>query len=349
MQTTSSVQKADAIRRIRSMVVTAQGDENEKPERILLDWNSKSPAQMLAEYQKYMSTYSTLCIDPAGDMVRLYDGEWSIWSGFPGTGKTTLIRQNICHWLKSDPKSVGFVATLEQDPEHYIIELAGVAAGVEIPNEAQLTKFLDLYGNRLKVWGMVGMAEHKKILATIRTLADTIGLKFAVIDSLMAMDVPANDNEEQRHFVNLLSATARAKRVHLHLVAHPRKPLAPDQEPNTWDVAGSSDLGRMAFNVFFIRRGPELTGSTTITNMLLHVLKQRVRGRIGEIEGFFNREQRQFHLDPNATRPTEYLSADQYLPDGMNDEIPAHIMNPSAFRVERAPVGQATEKETWEW
>src|SRR5262249_18005119 len=139
------IKNHEAASRIRSMIVGPSGDATAEPEKILLDWNRKSPKQMLAEYHEYLRNYSTFVLDPKGDMIRLYRGEWSLVSGFPGTGKTSFICQNLCHWLKSDPKAVGFAAILESDPERFVIKTAAVAAGVDVPNEAQLTSFLDTY------------------------------------------------------------------------------------------------------------------------------------------------------------------------------------------------------------
>jgi hypothetical protein len=336
-------------RKVGRMLITEESPgADDTPEKILMDFAEMSGPQVLAEYIKYMDTFDTLPIDPAGDMVRIYGGEWSIWSGFPGTGKTTFLRQMALHFLSQLQQGESiFIATLEQDPSWYIVEMAATAAGVEIPTEENMTAFLDKYGDQLKIWGIIGIAEHKKIFATIRDLADKHGCKHAIIDSLMALDIDSTDNEAQRQFANLVSATARAKGVHIHLVAHPRKPLAPDQAPNTWDIAGASDLGRLAFNVFFVRRGPEVVGFPDIGNMLFHVLKQRTRGTIGERTGYFYRRQRQFHIDQYAVHPTRYLPDDQYESEGMSEEIPEPLTRAAAsFRVDREESPE--RKAPWE-
>jgi hypothetical protein len=328
--------KADLIARARKTanvyVTTVSKGENDTPERILYDAGSQTAAEMLAAYKLKMDTFDTIPLDIEGDIVRLYRGEWTIISGYTGTGKTTWLRQTICHLLKAG-KNV-FVATLEQAPEHYIIELAATAAGVEMPSEKQLQAFLDLYGAQLKLWGMIGVAEHKKILATVRDLA-AAGLDYAVIDSLMMLDVDSDDFEAQRKFAALLSATVQAKNVHVILVAHPKKPMSADQEPAVQDVAGSGHLGNLTYNVHFIRRGPENPGQPNITPMELHCLKQRTRSRLGVIVGCFYADQRQFHLDAYAQQPTFYLPADCYPATGLSETIPEHIVNPAAFKVDK--------------
>lgn len=337
-----SAGKADLIAKARKTasiyITTESKGTNDTPERILYDAGSQTAAEMLAAYKLKMDNFDTLPLDIEGEIVRLYRGEWTIISGYTGTGKTTWLRQVICHLLKAG-KNV-FVATLEQSPEHYIIELAATAAGGEMPTEKQLQSFLDAYGSQLKLWGLIGVAEHKKILATVRDLAEA-GLDYAVIDSLMMLDIDSDDFEAQRKFAALMSATVQAKNVHIMLVAHPKKPMSADQEPTVQDVAGSGHLGNLAYNAHFIRRGPEAPGQPNITPMELHCLKQRTRSRLGVIVGCFYADQRQFHLDAYAQQPTFYLPADQYPASGLTEEIPEHLINRNAFTVDRDEVVKA--------
>ena len=335
-KTQESLEKADALARIRksAMFVTEESKgANETPEKILYDASAKTPGEMLATYAAKYAKYATMPLDVDGEKVRFYRGQWSIFSGYTGTGKTTHLRQMVCHWLRAG--ETVFVATLESDPEDYVIEVACTAAGVEMVNEAQLTAFLAQYGDKLKVWGVIGIAEHKKILATIRDLADK-GVTYAIIDSLMVLDVDTGDFEAQRQFAALLNATVLAKQIHIVLVAHPKKPMSADQEPSTNDVSGSAQLGNLCWNMFFIRRG-EQGPDNGITAMILIVLKQRKRGWVGELLGCYYREHNQFHLDASATGPVRYLYAEGVYPaTGLTEDIPAHLMNRNSFRVDRA-------------
>ena len=326
--------KADLIARARStaaIYVTKESKGADDSPKTIYDAGERSAADMLKAYLLKMDNFDTLPLDPDGQIVRLYRGEWTIVSGYTGTGKTTWLRQAVCHLLKAG-KNV-FVATLEASPEHYLIELAATAAGVDVPSEAQLQCFLDTYGAQIKLWGLIGVAEHKKILATVRELAPA-GLDYAVIDSLMMLDVDSDDFEAQRKFAALLSATVQTSNVHVILVAHPKKPIDADRDPSVQDVAGSGHLGNLSYNVHFIRKGPEQP-DTDITQMELHSLKNRTFGKLGTIVGCFFRSQRQFHLNAEAQQPTFYLPANMYPAIGLNESVPEHIMNPQAFKVDR--------------
>ena len=337
MKYEDSAAKADLIaaaRKTASVYVTKEAPgSNDTPERILMDAGERTAKDMLADYKAKMARYSTIPLDIEGKAMRIFPGEWTILSGYTGTGKTTYLRQMVCGFLK-DGKNV-FVAPLESDPESYLIDLAGTAAGVEIPDERQLQCFLDTYGAQLKIWGLIGVANPRKILASIRELCDA-GLDVAVIDNLMMLDIPADDIEEQRKFSALLAATVHAKQIHLILVAHPRKPLAADQDPSPSDIAGSSNIGNLAYNVMFIRRGPQGPPGMQVTPMQLWILKRRTRipgGFMGHIEGYYYGEQSQFHLDSEQRSPTFYLPAEFYNATGLTEDIPEHLINPNAFKV----------------
>lgn len=344
-----TAQKADllaAARKSANVYVTkAAPGENDSPERILMDAGESTAAAMLERYATKMATFDTVPLDIEGRMVRLFKSEWSVLSGYAGTGKTSFLREVVCRMLRA--KKNVFVATLEQDPEEYLIELAATAAGVEMPTEKQLQCFLDTYGPQLKLWGMTGVADHRKILATVRMLADA-GLDYAILDSLMMLDISDDDIDAQKKFAALLTATVIAKKVHVILVAHPKKPMQADEEPSIHSVAGSSKIINLAFNVLFVRRGPGLP-NTSISGVQLHLLKRRTRvpgGMMGMIEGFYYSEQTQFHLDAQQRMPTFYLPATHYASEGLTEDIPEHILNPNAFRVRDEETGQT--KPTWE-
>lgn len=301
------------LQRIGEMLIL-DADRNYEgaPDRVLVDVAEYDGKQLLEAYQRRHAKYGTVPFDPTGERLRLYPGGLTIWSGFPGAGKTTLLRQLVCHCLARG--SSVFLASLEEDPENVLVELAAVAAGCEQPNVHQVQWFLDAYAPRFRLWGHVGVAEHQQLLAVIRGLA-SVGIKHAVIDSLMCLDVANDDFEAQRNFANLVAVIARAGRIHVHLVAHPRKLVSADQELDINDVAGARELSGIADNVIFVRRHPKegddpLNASTP---MLIAIRKQRHgSGALGTINGWYHRKLRQFHLEQFPVRAMRYLPEDAY-------------------------------------
>lgn len=280
----------------------------EAPELLLLDVADRDVATLRKSYFDRQADFDTAPFDEGGAKFRMFPGGVTIWSGFPGSGKTTILRQLACHLL-SRGRGV-FIASLEERPDDMLFRLMQTAAGDLNPSEAQCKAFIDLYAERLRLWGMIGLAPVASLIGAIRVTARQ-GVRHAIVDSLTCLDVGGSDWDGQRGFANELVALARTENVHVHLVAHPRKPSVKDTGPDLADVAGSSDLVRLVDNVVFIRRATdnESQNFSDATPMLAVIRKQRHgTGMCGDIQGWFHRAHVQFSHSQWWEGPTEYLN-----------------------------------------
>lgn len=303
---------AERTRRVGQMLAPAEAPEfDQDPDELLLDMSTLDGKSLIADYEEEINCYSTTPFDQHGERLRLYPCGVTIWSGFPGAGKTTLLRQLACHLLQRDHGV--FFASLEEHPKHLLVRLAATAAGQEIPTPNQMQWFIDCYSEKLRIWAKVGLAKHRDLLAVIRKLATT-GTHHAIVDSLMKLDISSQDFEGQRTFANLLAATAQQTRTHIHLVAHPKKPPQPDQDPDINDVGGAKEIGGIADNVVFVRRSRKESDKPLAeqTGMCITIRKQRHgNGSLGDVLGWYHRDKRQFHLDQFA-EAIRYLPQDAY-------------------------------------
>lgn len=310
-----AIAKIDAYRarRIGEMLVTQSADEFEVEPDVLVDIEPLDGKQLLAQYQARHSRYATTPFDPEGNLLRMYPGGVTIWSGFPGAGKTTLLRQMICHTLHRG--SSVFLASLEEDPADVLVRLASTAMGLQEPTVHGLQYFIDLYAKRFRLWGRIGIAQHVKLLAVIRKCAEE-GIRHAFIDSLMCLDVANDDFEGQRRFANLVATVARAAKIHIHLVAHPRKLVSADQQLDLNDVAGAREIGGIADNVIFVRRTHDKQDyghNADATPMCVSIRKQRhFNGAMADVTGWYQRRQRQFSLDQFPMGAHTYLPPEAF-------------------------------------
>lgn len=310
-----AIDRIDAARHARAvgqMLVTEAEIDSANPERVLVDVQALDGRELLDAYRKRHSQYGTAPFDPEGKLLRFYPGGVTIWSGFPGTGKSSLLRQTVCHFLARG--SYVFVASLEEDPSDVLVRMAATASACIEPTAHQLQYFIDIYGARFRLWGRIGIAEHRQLLGTVTMLAKQ-GMRHAVIDSLMCLDVANDDFEGQRKFANLLSATARAAKIHVHLVAHPRKLQSSDQEPDLNDVAGAREIGGIADNVLFVRRSKSSDYGPTspATGMSISIRKQRhFSGALADIAGWHQRASRHFTVEQFPAAPIRYLPQEAF-------------------------------------
>lgn len=306
----------DAIQRtllnIGKMLVTEAVASDAHFQRICTDieyWDGK---ELLAAAKARRAKFGTTPFDPDGNLLRLYPGGLTVWSGYPGAGKTTLLRQLVCHCLARG--SGVFLASLEEDPADVISNLAATAAGQIEPSAHQMQWFIDAHGARLRLWGRAGMSSGEEVLHAIGACGQ-LGSKHAIVDSLMCLDVANDDFEAQRQFVRKLAAVARVARIHVHLVAHPRKLISAEQDLDINDVAGAREIAGLADNVIFVRRKRDEGSVREASSMLISIRKQRHgTGYLGDVQGWFQRNLRQFHLNEFAVEPTRYLPADAYGP-----------------------------------
>jgi twinkle protein len=326
----------NAPRKIGAIFVTTDNpaflERQVDPAQQVFSMAGSNVRSLLDEHRQKQQHYATGPFDPTGASLRFFPGGLTIWSGNPGAGKTTLLRQLACHLLRSpDPHNpLGgpgvFVCSMEEMPQDVLIRHAQVACGTENLTENMLQWCVDLWADKLKLWNyrpIEADCQYRKILAAIRILARDHGVRHAIIDSLMCLDVSSTDYDAQRIFAGELARTAQTTGMHIHLVAHPRKPARADQELDTADVAGSADLGRKADNVLFVQRDSNeaANGFNNCTPMWINVKKQRYgTGYVGQIRGWFHRGLRQFVATQFQETPTQYLTREAHQDFGQSGE-----------------------------
>lgn len=306
-EATARVQRT--LLNIGRMLVTEAVSSDADYQRVCTDieyWDGK---QLLESYAARHAKFGTTPFDPDGNLLRLYPGGLTVWSGYPGAGKTTLLRQLVCHCLARN--STVFLASLEEEPADVLAHLAATAAGRTEPNAHQMQWLIDAHGARLRLWGRAGMSSADEVLAAVAACGK-LGSRHAIVDSLMCLDVANDDLEAQRQFARKLAAVARVAKMHCHLVAHPRKLVSAEQDLDINDVAGAREIAGLADNVIFVRRRREETPRDA-SAMMISIRKQRHgSGYLGDVQGWFHRSMRQFHLDQFAQLPTRYLPEDAY-------------------------------------
>lgn len=298
-------------RRVGQMLAPSDAPEHDKdPGEDLVDLAKLDGRTLLTRYREKMARYATCPFDPNGSYIRFYPGGVTIWSGFPGIGKTTMLRQFQCYLLQRDERV--FTASLEEHPEDQIARMIETASGSSQPNDHQAQWFIDAFGERLKVWARVGLVNHRKLLAVVRKLAEA-GTSHVFIDSLMKLDISSQDFEAQRNFANLLQATAQQTQCHIHLVAHPKKPQAADQDPDLNDIGGAKEIGGIADNILYVRRRRVDSHDSKSSGVKISVLKKRFgKGQLGDMIGWFHQDMCQFHHEQFPSGSTHYLPADAY-------------------------------------
>lgn len=250
-------------------------------------------------------------------IVGLYVGEVSIISGNNSSGKSSWINSLVLNAIEGGWKCALWSGELPA----YILKtwIQMVAAGRRhlrpsikdsgkyyVPQETgrRIDRWMDgkffLYNNEYT-------NKWEQIFHDMEELC-AMGVKLFILDNLFSLDIDLFDgdkNNKQKELILQICRFAKDKKVHLMLVAHPRKVTTLLRKT---DISGSSDLTNAVDNVFivhrvnndFIKAGtdfwgkPELERYTVYSNCI-EVAKNRMYGVVDQICGmYFETESRRF-------------------------------------------------------
>jgi len=97
--------------------------------------------------------------------------------------------------------------------------------------------------------------DPKHLVTTFIHAHKRYGIDTFVIDNIMTMDIDRSDNTAQAQAADLLRVFVSKYPVHLHIVAHPRKPPENTNRPPTIsDIRGASEWADMVYNVVTVWR-----------------------------------------------------------------------------------------------
>lgn len=195
-------------------------------------------------------------------------GELTVWSGFTGAGKSTILNQIKLAALEQGYK-IG-VYSRELPQKQYMNNLGVSACSPEMINmvyddfkEKDLPIVKKDIMNKIKKWlgrdfvfmeGETNFTD-KEIIDYMEIIYKRDGVKVFFIDNLMKIKLSKENGkwETQADFVDKLVNFAQYYGVHIHLVAHPKKPDG-GGNVSTYDVAGAAEIVNTAHNVVFIQK-----------------------------------------------------------------------------------------------
>ena len=195
---------------------------------------------------------------PWTDRLRVRPGEITVWTGFSGHGKSTVLAHCIVDLtLAHDQRAI--VASREAPPHKTAAILCQQAAGRPIKAREHFERVFDRVVENVWFYDYLGNAPWKDLIDTFRYAWRRYGVTQFVIDSLMTCDLDTDDYNAQSKFIGALCEFADESQGHIHVVAHSRKGKHVDESvpPGKFDVAGHANLTNRAFNGVTVFRNKE--------------------------------------------------------------------------------------------
>jgi len=192
----------------------------------------------------------------------------TIWTGFTNAGKTTVMTMLAKRTIDQGERIFFFNG--EQTKEDFKNNLYIQASekkdiiSKQYRNSCVFDTFVSkeraiqlekIYGNKIYIYNNEAQKDINTLLYAMEEVRRSQKIKVFFLDNFMQIDMKSdNVFQEQTEIMEKLRTFAVNKKVHIHLVAHPRKTERFQIRLTLYDIAGSSNLVNKAYNIISILR-----------------------------------------------------------------------------------------------
>ena len=250
-------------------------------------------------------------------IVGLYVGEVSIISGNNSSGKSSWINSIILNiiqqgkkvalWSGELPATILKIWILNVAAGKIYLRLSNKGDGKYYTPNSVSEKICSWMDGKFFLYNNEYTNKWEQIFHDMEELC-SIGVKLFILDNLFSLDIDIFDgdkNNKQKELILNICKFAKNKKVHLILVAHPRKVTTLLRKT---DISGSSDLTNAVDNVFIVHRinddfmkaGAEFWGKKKVDDLsgfgnCVEIAKNRMYGVVDSICGmYYEVESRRF-------------------------------------------------------
>lgn len=198
--------------------------------------------------------------------LRFRENESTVWTGYTGHGKSSAVEDLCC--LHASLGVMSCIASLETRSSITLKNMVKKWTGdgdIGFANEFE-EAYRDL-ARHIIMYDYSEKCPPKTLLKRFEYAHRRWGVTNFVIDNVMMLKIDRQDNEAQAEASNDFKEFVKKFPVHLHIVAHPRKPNVGDtpRAPSVHEVRGASEWCDMAFNIVSVWRN---IGKTKQLDML---------------------------------------------------------------------------------
>lgn len=186
--------------------------------------------------------------------MRFRPSEVTVYAGESGSWKSMAQSQVAISLMSQGFKCL--IVSLEMKPRKTLRRMVRQAAGTDQPTVAFMRAFKEWTNGKLWLLDHVGNLETWKALAVCRYARVELGATHVFLDSLLKFTAGMSGDRllgEQARFASDICALAEETGVHVHLVAHTRKPQG-SHRLTKHDVSGASELEKQVDQVILFDR-----------------------------------------------------------------------------------------------
>lgn len=184
--------------------------------------------------------------------IEFRPAEVTVWAGYNGHRKSMLTGQ-----VALDLCELGqpvLLVSLEMLPRKTLARMCRQATASAMPQANRREEFMRWTDGKLWLFDHVGRLTPSRALALCRYFADELKGAHVFIDSMMKVCQSEESLDEQKALIGDICDLAEETGLHVHLVAHCRKPSAGDEArpPSKYDIKGSGAITDQAHNVLLV-------------------------------------------------------------------------------------------------
>lgn len=181
-------------------------------------------------------------------LLRFRAGEVTAWAGYNGHRKSMFVGQTALDLCVQRQRVL--IMSMEMSPARTLARMARQAAAVAKPSSPFLSAFSTWTDARLWIFDHKGRIIPDQCIAVCRYFGQELKGQHVVIDSMMMVCASEEHLDEQKQFTTDVVRVAQETGLHIHLVAHCRKPQrGEDEPPSKYDLRGSAAISDQCPNV----------------------------------------------------------------------------------------------------
>jgi twinkle protein len=182
------------------------------------------------------------------DIIRIGQGQLTVWAAGTGAGKSIIVGQAILGLLH-DRRAL--IASFEMMPHETLSRMCRQASG-GFPPETWTDDFLEHIDKQLIVYADRGVVSPNTVLGVLHWAFRAADVDHFVIDSLVKCGFSKEDHSSQAKFVDHLQVIAKHYGKHIHLICHTRK--SNGEKDNRDSIRGAGEIVDLCDNCIIINR-----------------------------------------------------------------------------------------------